>query len=280
MLYIKYIKDNINIILSVSLATFGLESFLIPNSFIDGGITGLSLLFNKIINCGLQIFLIILNIPFIILGYKQIGKIFAIKTSISIIFFAMFLTFFNFPIITDDKLLAAFFGGFFLGLGIGISIRGGAVLDGTEIFAIYLSKKFGFTVSDIIMIINVIIFIIASFILSIESALYSILTYLVVAKTIDFIIDGLEEYTQVTIVSDKHIEIRYMIINKLGWGITIYNGKNGYSLKELDILCLIITRLEVYRLKNKIYEIDPYAFVITQSVKDVKGGMVKKKYHH
>lgn len=275
-MYKNYIKNNIYIILSVILSSFGLKSFLVPNAFIDGGITGISLLFNNFINCGLQLFLVILNIPFIILGYKQIGKTFAIRTSLSIILIVLVISFIKFPIITNDKLLAAFFGGFFLGFGIGLSIRGGAVLDGTEIFAIYLSRYIGFTVSDIIMVINIIIFIVASFILSIESALYSILTYLVVAKTIDFIIDGIEEYTGITIIADKSIEIRKMIVYKLGWGVTIYKGQRGYSMKDLEILYLIITRLEVSRLMNEIYNIDPYALVITQSIKDVRGGMIKK----
>lgn len=277
---LKYIKYNINIILSVIIAAFGLESFLVSNSFIDGGITGLSLLFNKLYNCSLQLYLVIFNFPFIILGYKQISKEFAIKTSISIIELALVLTFIHFPKITDDKLLASVFGGFFLGAGIGLAIRGGSVLDGMEVFAIYLSRKFGFTVSDIIMVLNIFIFIIASFVLSVESALYSILTYLVASKTIDFIIDGLEEYTIVTIITKKSDKVRNMIVKKLGWGVTIYNGKSGFSLKELEILSLVITRLEVARLKNNINEIDEHAFVITQSVKDVRGGMIKKKYYH
>lgn len=276
----KYIQYNFNIILSVIIAAFGLKSFLVANSFIDGGITGLSLLFNKLYNSSLQLFLVIFNIPFIILGYKQIGKEFAIKTSISIIELALVLTFIHFPKITDDKLLAAVFGGFFLGVGIGLAIRGGSVLDGMEVFAIYLSRKFQFTVSDIIMVINVLIFILASFVLSIESALYSILTYLVASKTIDFIIDGLEEYTLVTIITEKSEKVRNMIVKELGWGVTIYNGKSGFSLKKLEILSLVITRLEISKLKNNINEIDPSAFVITQSVKDVRGGMVKKKYYH
>lgn len=276
----KYFLYHLNIILSVIIAAFGLESFLVANSFIDGGITGLSLLLNKFSYCSLQLCLVIFNIPFIILGYKQIGKDFAIKTSLSILELALVITFIEFPIITNDKLLASVFGGFFLGAGIGLAIRGGSVLDGMEVFAIYLSRKVGFTVSDIIMVINILIFILASFILSIESALYSILTYLVASKTIDFIIDGLEEYTIVTIITEKSDEVRNMIVKELGWGVTIYNGKSGFSLKVLEILSLVITRLEIAKLKNNINEIDPYAFVITQSVKDVRGGMVKKKYYH
>lgn len=278
-MYKNYIKNTIYILLSVIISSFGLKSFLIPNSFIDGGITGISLLFNNFIDSGLQICFLILNIPFIILGYKQIGKSFAIKTSLSIILLIFIISFIDFPIITNDKLLASFFGGFFLGFGIGISIRGGAVLDGTEIFAVYLSRHIGFSVSDIIMMINIIIFIIASFILSIEAALYSILTYLVVSKTIDFIIDGIEEYTGITIISNKSIEICRMITYKLGWSVTIYNGKKRHSTEIIDIIYIIITRLEVAKLMNEIYEIDPSALVITQSIKDVRGGMIKKNKH-
>ncbi|XOD69406.1 MAG: YitT family protein [Flavobacteriales bacterium AspAUS03] len=273
-------RYSLSVVLGIASAAFGLESFLVPNSFIDGGITGISLLLDTITPWKLQFFLVSLNIPFIILGYSQIGKDFAVKTFIAILGLALILIFVHFPLITNDKLLAAVFGGFFLGVGIGLAIRGGAVLDGTEVFAIYLSKKIGFSVSDIIMMINVVIFLVAAFVLSVESALYSILTYLLAAKTIDFVIDGLEEYTNVTIVTEKSIEMHQMIVQKLGWGVTIYSGKSGYSLKDLEILCIVITRLEIARLKNEIEQIDPHAFVITQSVKDVRGGMVKKKAFH
>lgn len=268
------------IFLGIMSAAFGLESFLVPNSFIDGGITGISLLLDKVTSWRLQFFLVVLNTPFIVLAYRQIGKNFSVKASMAIVGLALVLTFIHFPQVTNDRLLTAVFGGFFLGVGIGLAIRGGSVLDGTEVFAIYLSRKVGFSVSDIIMVINLMIFLLAAFVLSVESALYSILTYLVAAKTIDFIIDGLEEYTFVTITTDKSSEMRRMIIEKLGWGITIYNGKSGYSLKNLEILSLVITRLEIARLKNEIKDIDPHAFVITQSVKDVRGGMVKKRKLH
>lgn len=269
-----------SIVLGVVSAAFGLKSFLVPNCFIDGGITGISLLLDKVTPWWLQLFLVVLNTPFIVLAYRQIGMSFAVKTSMAIVGLALALTFIHFHQVTNDRLLAAVFGGFFLGVGIGLAIRGGAVLDGTEVFAIYLSRKVGFSVSDIIMVINVMIFLLAAFVLSVESALYSILTYLVAAKTINFIIDGLEEYTLVTITTDKSAEIRRIIIEKLGWGVTIYNGRSGYSLKNLEVLCLVITRLEITRLKNEIKDIDPHAFVITQSVKDVRGGVVKKKSLH
>lgn len=276
----KSVRYSLSIVLGIASASFGLDGFLVPNYFIDGGITGMSLLLDTVTPWKLQFFLVALNAPFIMLGYSQIGKDFAVKTSVAILGLALILTFVHFPLITNDKLLAAVFGGFFLGVGIGLAIRGGAVLDGTEVFAIYLSKRVGFSVSDIIMMINVVIFLVATFVLSVESALYSILTYLVAAKTIDFVIDGLEEYTNVTIVTEKSAEVHQMIVQKLGWGVTIYSGKSGYSLKNLEILCIVITRLEIARLKNEIEQIDPYAFVITQSVKDVRGGMVKKRALH
>lgn len=278
----KFTRQYINIALGVVSAAFGLESFLLPNSFIDGGITGISLLLDKITPpfWSVQFFLVVLNIPFIILALRQIGKGFALRTLFAILALALVLTFINFPLVTQDKLLAAVFGGFFLGAGIGLAIRGGGVLDGTEVFAVYVSRNVSLSVSDVIMLINVVIFLVAAMILSVESALYSILTYLIASKTIDFIINGIEEYTEVTIITDSPVELRNMITEKLGWGVTIYSGKSGYNLKELEILSTIITRLEIAKLKSEVASIDPEAFIITQSIKDIRGGMVKKRPLH
>jgi uncharacterized membrane-anchored protein YitT (DUF2179 family) len=187
----------------------------------------------------------------------------------------------TFPHITHDKLLVAVFGGIFLGAGIGFSVRGGAVIDGTEVLAIYLSRKFGTTIGDIIIIINVFIFSAAAYFLSIEIALYSMITYLSVSKTLDFIIEGIDEYTGVTIISSKSEEIRQMIITKMGRGVTVYSGKRGYGkrgeTKEVDIIYTVITRLELNKLNTEIEKIEPNAFVVMNSVKDTKGGIVKKR---
>ncbi|AWU39059.1 YitT family protein [Blattabacterium punctulatus] len=278
--FLKNLKYILQIFLGINSVAFGLESFLIPNSFIDGGIMGISLLLNMLTPLKLQFLLIFLNFPFIILGYKHIGHDFAIKTLISMFLLSLILITINFPILTKDKMLASIFGGFFIGSGIGLTIRGGGVLDGTEVFAIYVSRKISyFSVSDIIILINISIFLISSFYLSIESAFYSILSYLVAAKTIDFVIDGIEEYTSVTIITDKSKKIHQMI-KKLGFGVTIYNGKSGYNMKKLNIIYTIVTRLEINKLKIEIEKIDSKAFIITQNIKNTQGGMVKKRPFH
>ncbi len=243
---------------------------------------GIALLLSETTVISLSILIITVNLPFIILGYSQIGKDFALKSIIAIIGLATVVHFIPYPIITTDKLLIAVFGGFFLGAGIGMTIRGGAVIDGTEVMAIHFSKKTGLTVGDIIFIFNVVIFLFAACILSIEVALYSMLTYLAVSRTVNFIVEGVEEYTGITIISNKSDKVRLMIIENLGRGVTIYAGKGGYgakrdNAKQIDILYTVITRLEIARLRTEIDKIDPDAFIIMNSIKDIKGGVIKKR---
>jgi len=276
------ISDSIFIIIGIISAGFGLKGFLLPNSFIDGGVTGISLLTREITGFPLSILIVIINLPFLILGFSQIGKQFAFKSIIAIIGLALVLYFIPYPIITSDKLLIAVFGGFFLGAGIGLAIRGGAVLDGTEVLAIYLSKKTGLTIGDIILVFNIFIFSFGAYILSVEIALYAILTYLAASKTVDFTIEGFEEYMGVTIISHESENIRLMITEKLGRGVTIYNGKGGYGksdaeLRRVDIIYTVITRLEIARLRTEIDKIDSKAFIIMNSIKDTKGGIIKKR---
>ena len=277
-----FFKDVLLISLGILSAGFGLKGFLLPNSFIDGGVTGISLLASITTKFPLPILILIINIPFLIFGFTQISKSFAIKSIISISGLAICLATINYPIITNDKLLVSIFGGIFLGAGVGLSIRGSAVLDGTEIFALFLSKKTSFTIGDIIWVINIIIFSFAAYLLSIEAALYSILTFFSASKTADFIIEGFEEYTGVTIVSDYKEEIRIMITEKLGRGVTIYKGERGFTkegedLKHTDIIYTVITRLEIAKLKIEVEKIDPTAFLIMSSIKDTKGGTIKKR---
>ena len=276
------VRDTGLILIGIVSAGFGLKGFLIPNSFIDGGAMGVSLLTAEITDVSLSILIIVINLPFLILGFSQIGKQFAIKSIVAIIGLALVVHFIPYPIVTTDKLLIAVFGGLFLGAGIGMAIRGGAVIDGTEVIAIYLSKKTGLTIGDIILIFNIIIFLFGGYILSVEIALYAILTYFAASKTVDFIIEGIEEYTGITIISDNSEEIRLMITEKLGRGVTIYSGKGGYGkrgeiLKQIDIIYIVITRLEIARLRTEIDKIDPGAFIIMNSIKDTKGGMIKKR---
>jgi uncharacterized membrane-anchored protein YitT (DUF2179 family) len=274
-------KSIILIMIGIISASFGLNGFLLPNNFIDGGITGLSLLLTETTQMPLSILIIIVNIPFIILGYITLGKQFAIKTSFAIIGLGLCIAFINFPNITNDKLLVAVFGGIFLGAGIGFSIRGGAVIDGTEVLAIYLSKKWGVTIGDFIIIINIFIFGTAAIVLSIEAALYSMITYFSATKTIDFIVDGFDEYIGVTIVSSHCKEIKEMIVQTMGRGVTVYNGTKGIGKRgersDIDIIYTVITRLELNKLNIEIEKITPTAFVVMNTVKDTKGGMIKKK---
>lgn len=281
----RQVTNILLILLGILSAGFGLKGFLLPNGFIDGGVTGISLLISKITGLSLSLLIVAINIPFIFLGYKNIDKIFAIKTFFAIIGLAFCLFFVSYPIITSDKLLVAIFGGFFLGAGIGMAMRGGGVIDGTEVLALTISRNASLTIGDVILIINIIIFSIAAFVLSIETALYSILTYFSASKTLDFIVSGIEEHTGVTIISTCSEQIRRMITEKLGRGVTIYQGKRGYGvhghqLNETDIVFTVITRLEVSKLTSEVEKIDPKAFVIMSSIKDTKGGMIKKKPLH
>ncbi len=277
----NFFKDIILIAIGIVSAAFGLESFLLPNNFIDGGATGISLLLSEITDVPLYILIILVNIPFLILGLNVVSRQFAIKASAAILGLALVLATVHFPEVTHDKLLVAVFGGFFLGAGIGLSVRGGSVLDGTEVLAIFVSRKLRTTIGDIIILINIIIFGAAAYFLSVETALYSLLTYLSASKTLDFIIEGIDEYTGVTIISTHSEEIRLMITEKLGRGVTVYSGKRGFGKKghtnEVDIVYSVITRLEISKMNTEIEKIDPNAFVVMNSIKDTKGGMIKRR---
>ena len=277
----RNLKDILLITTGIFSASFGFKGFLLTNHFIDGGATGISLLLFSLTNIPLPVWIVCVNIPFIILAYTVVGKQFAIKTALAITGLAVCLALVSFPDVTKDNLLVAVFGGFFLGAGIGLAIRGGAVIDGTEVLAIFLSRKLGTTIGDIIIAINIIIFSAAAYLLGVEVALYSMITYLAASKTLDFIVEGIEEYIGVTIVSSHSAEIRLMIINKLGRGVTVYSGKSGYGkrgeTRDAEIIYSVITRLEINKLNTEIEKIDPNAFVVMNPVKDTRGGMIKKR---
>jgi len=252
-----------------------------PNGFIDGGVTGISLLISNLTGLKLSYLIVVINIPFVILGYKQIGRGFAIKTSIAIMALAGMLFLLPFEPITHDKLLIAFFGGLFLGGGIGLAMRGGCVIDGTEVLALYISRRSMLTVGNIILALNILIFAVAAFFLGIETAMYAILTYLSASNTIDFVVNGLEQYTGVTIISDKNDEIKDFIINDMKRGVTVYKGEGGYGIKkDIDILYTVVTKLEMGKLQTEIRQIDPDAFVVQQQIADIKGGVVKRQSLH
>lgn len=276
-----HIRDMVLITIGIFSASFGLKGFLLTNKFIDGGATGVSLLVSSLTAFPLYLLLILINIPFVIMGYKTMGRKFAVKTLLAITGLALCVANVEFPNVTDDNLLVAVFGGFFLGAGIGFAIRGGAVIDGTEVLAIFLSRKLSVTIGDIIIVINALIFSAAAYFLSVEIALYSMITYLAASRTLDFIIEGIEEYVGVTIVALHSEEIRQMITDVMGRGVTVYAGKSGHGRRggtqNLEIIYTVITRLELNKLNSEIEKIEPDAFVVMSSVKDTRGGMIKKR---
>jgi uncharacterized membrane-anchored protein YitT (DUF2179 family) len=277
----RNLKDFLLVTAGIFSAAFGFKGFLLSNEFVDGGATGISLLISNTTGIPLYFLIICVNIPFIFMGYRVVSKAFAIKTALAIIGLALCLASVEFPNVTNDNILVAIFGGFFLGTGIGLAVRGGAVIDGTEILAIFLSRKLGTTIGDIIILINVFVFSAAAYLLSIEIAMYSMITYLSASKMLDFIVDGIDEYMGVTIVSTHYLEIKQMIIEKMGRGITVYKGEKGFGSRgeigEVNILFTVITRLEMNKLNTEIQTIDPHAFVVMNSIRDTKGGMIKKK---
>lgn len=266
-------------------ATVGLKGFLLPNGFLDGGVTGISLLINRLTGLDLSILILSINLPFIFLGSRQVSKSFALKTLVAVTLLSLAVHFVEIQHLTSDKLLIAVFGGFFLGAGIGLCIRGGCVIDGTEVLAIQISRSSSLSVGDFIAIFNIILFIVSAVLINLETALYSMLTYLAASKTVDFLITGIEEYVGVTIISEDAGLVREMVISRLGRAVTIYKGEGGYGKKgvvdgDRKILFCVVTRLEVQKLVSEIEKIDPEAFVIQHTINDTKGGMIKKRPLH
>jgi uncharacterized membrane-anchored protein YitT (DUF2179 family) len=269
------------IVIGVLCATIGLHGFLFSSNFIDGGVTGISMLLAKVTGMGLSIWLPLINLPFIALGYHQIGRAFAVRSTLAIAGLSAALVIIPIPDVTPDRLLTAVFGGFFLGAGIGFAVRGGAVLDGTEIAALLISKRSSILkVGDIILMFNVVLFVTAMSVLGVEQALYSILTYIAAAKTLDFVIHGIEEYTAMTIVSRLSGEIGARIMTQLGRGVTIYRGRGGLSFEDQEILYCVVTRLEIGKVKAIVHVLDERAFVTCHPLSDVEGGMVKRVALH
>ncbi|GAB3567030.1 YitT family protein [Spirosoma luteolum] len=281
----RLIKDIILIVAGVLSAGMGLKGFLLSSHFIDGGVTGVSMLIANLSGIPLAILLLVINLPFIALGYRQFGRRFALRSTLAMAGLSLALTVIPYPDVTPDLLLTSVFGGFFIGAGIGLAMRGGAVLDGTEIAALLISRsKPILKVSDVILVMNVLIFGAAAFFLSIDLALYSMITYFAASKTIDFVLHGIEEYTAVLIVSKEYAAVRQGIIDN-GWGVTVLTGEQGYGKQGLreknsTVLYVVLTRLELSRLRSLIYGIDEHAFVIQHSVDDVAGGKIKPRPLH
>lgn len=258
-----------------------LEIFLIPNTVIDGGITGISIILSHVTQIELGLFIFIINVPFLIIGYKQIGKTFAFSTLYGITVMSLMTAYLHHvPALTDDKILASMFGGVILGFGIGLVIRFGGSLDGTEIVAILLSKRFHMPVGQIVMIINVFIFAIAGFVFTWDSAMFSIFTYYIAAKVMDIVVEGLEESKSVTIISSEYEEISQAIVDRLGRSTTFMYAKGGYSKEDTQMIYCVVTRLELAKLRTIVQDIDPSAFLAIEHVSEVIGGNFEKKNIH
>lgn len=279
--------DTIYVIFGILFCAFALTGFLIPNKFFDGGVTGISLVISEPSDYKSIAYVIVaVNIPFIIMGAMQVNKMFAYKTLAAVLGLGLCLLssrYLNLPPVTHDKLLVAVFGGGFMGIGVGLSIRGGCALDGIEVLALYTGKRISFTISEIILGINIVIFLIAAFEVGFATSLYSILTYYVASRTSNFVIEGLEEYTGVTIISGQSAIIKERLVMELGRGITVYKGERGFLKhsfdvsQPVDIVFTVVTRLEVRRLKKLVHEIDEKAFVFTSTIKEAAGGVLKRR---
>ena len=293
----KYISERIDwtqvlnfrnllyLTIGTALAVLAMKGFMIPNRFLDGGITGISILLHEIFHINISFLVIILNVLFIYLGYKRIGKTFAVQTSIAVVLLSIGLLFVDINPITKDKLLIAIFGGLLMGTGVGLVIRGGGVIDGAEVIAVFTGRKTGFSNSEIIMLINTIIFAVAALQFGLETAMYSIITYFTASRATNYVVDGIEEFTAMNIICSQPEEIKNLLVNDLGKGITVYKGEKGYlpgsfEVKtSADIIVTIITRLEIKQIQDAVLNIDPKAFIYVQSIKEAAGGILKHKAH-
>jgi uncharacterized membrane-anchored protein YitT (DUF2179 family) len=267
------------LLLGVGLASIGLKAFLLPNGFLDGGVTGLAILGKILFDWNVSLLLAALSLPFLILGYITVSKRIVFKSIFSLLLLAAAIELEYFPTITEDKLLISIFGGLFVGAGIGVSIRNGAVLDGSEILGIYINDRWGISIGSIILGFNVILFSITAFVVSVEVAMYSILTYLVTAQVTDLVIKGFEDFIGVTIVSRRHEILREAIIEELGVGVTLYQGSGGYGktgeMASISIIHSVVNRIDIRKIYRIVDDLDPDAFVIEFDVNHVRGGILR-----
>jgi uncharacterized membrane-anchored protein YitT (DUF2179 family) len=274
-------SEYFQIALGIFLASIGLKAFLLPNDFLDGGVTGTAILLNsQFESINVSMLLVLLNIPFLILAYFTLSKRILIKSFFSIIGLALVIHFVEFNTITEDKLLISIFGGLFVGAGIGLTVKNGAVLDGSEILGVFLNDRFGISIGQIILYFNIILFSVTAFVLSVEIAMYSILTYIVTAKVIDMFIEGFEDFIGIMIVSKHHKQIKSAIINELGAGMTIYKGEKGYGssgeMEDFDIIHTVINRIDIRKMHRVIDKVDPNAFSIEFDINHIKGGVLRR----
>jgi len=278
--------DIMLIISGVVIAGFALQGFLVPNNFFDGGLTGISLLIHEIYHLNLAYVIVVVNLPLIIMSRYSISMHFALKTLLCIVLLGVCAFYIPYPVITSDKLLVSIFGGFFLGVGIGLTMRAGCAVDGIEVLALYTWRRTSFTISEIILALNIVIFSVAAVEFGIPVALYSILTYFTASRTVDYVVEGIEAYTGVTIISAKSEIIKDRLVNELGRGITVYKGERGFLPgkfeihEECDIIFTVITRLELRKLKNLVNEVDHRAFVFASAIRETSGGVIKRRHMH
>jgi uncharacterized membrane-anchored protein YitT (DUF2179 family) len=277
----REVINAVLIVAGIMSAAMGLKGFLFSSHFIDGGVTGISMLLAKVTPWPLALWLPIVNLPFVVLGYRHLGGAFALRSALAIVGLALVLATMQFPDVTHDSLLTAVFGGVFIGAGIGLSVRGGAVLDGTEIAALLIGKRSSvLKVGDVILAFNVVLFLVAMTVLGVEPALYSILTYVAAARTLDFILHGIEEFTAVTIMSASPEPIRAAIVDEMGRGVTVYRASGGKTGDDREILYCVVTRLEIGRVMRIIESFDRGAFVVQHPLSDVRGGVVHRHAMH
>lgn len=279
--YLMWLKRAIFLTFGALITAAGLELFLIPNRLVDGGIIGISIMASYLTNLPLPWFVIGLNLPFLIMGYFHIGKTFAVSTLYALSAMSYFTTILHpVPVFTEDLLLATVFGGIVLGIGVGLILRYGGSLDGTEITALLLSPKLSFSVGEVVMFFNIFILGSAGFVYGWERAMYSLIAYFVAYKTIDIVIAGLDESKSVMIMSEKSEEISEAILHRLGRGVTHFYAKGGYTQEDKEVLYCVVTRLEMSKLKNLVLDFDPEAFIAIEEVHEVEGGRFKKKAIH
>ena len=283
---VELIQDFFGMLFGVIIAGFALKCFLVPNHFFDGGLTGISLLIHELYHFNLAIVIVLINLPLIAVSYFSVGRKFAVRTLFSVILLGICLALIPDVALTSDKLLISLFGGVFLGIGIGLVMRSGAALDGIEVLALYTLKRTSFTITEIILGLNIMIFTIAAFSFGIETALYSVLTYFAATRSIDYVVEGIQAFTGVTIISAKSEVLKYQLVNKLGKGISVYKGERGFLpgkfeiSTECDIIFTVITRLELRKLKNLVFEVDPHAFVFANTIKEASNAVIKRRKHH
>lgn len=279
------LKNLAQIIVGTGMAVFAMKGFMIPNQFMDGGVTGISILLHEISHINISIFIIVFNLPFIYLGYKKIGKTFAVQTTMAVILLALGLIFIEIKPVTTVPLLIAIFGGILIGTGVALVIRSGGVIDGAEVIAVFTKRRTGFSNSEIIMLFNTFIFAGAAFHFGLETAMYSLITYFAATRATDYVVDGIEQYTAINIISSQHDKVKDLLVNELGKGITVYKGERGYlpgsfEIKtDCEIIVAIVNRLEINQIQEAVILIDPKAFIYVHSINEASGGILKAKGH-